>query len=341
MDAEEEETMDWEELRPIFRPETVHMGVMKVDTEECNKCGLCIQNCPFRAWEADEDGLPRLKDSYECFSCYNCMVACPLDAVSIVETYHVDKGFYATDPHPLPVRMPLQPRDAEGKPDEWNAIERAVFNRRSVRNFKDKPVPESIITRVLEAGRFAPSAGNCQPWRFVVVTDKALIEEMEGAIHGVTNTMYAMYKNDELVKNLIPMYEADPSPGLYDPRLILGGIGAIARKYGAVFLEAPVVILVAADTRAISGPDINVGICGQNMNLVANSLGVRACWVGFSKVIEMVPPLKEKLGLKDPWQISSALVLGYPKFKQDGIVAREFRPITWFREGAEGPELEE
>ena len=103
--------MDWEELRPIFRPETVHMGVMKVDTEDCNKCGLCIQNCPFRAWEADEDGLPRLKESYECFSCYNCMVACPLGAISMVESYHVDKGFYATDPHPLPARMPLQPRD--------------------------------------------------------------------------------------------------------------------------------------------------------------------------------------------------------------------------------------
>ena len=333
--------MDWEDLRPIFRPETVHMGVMKVDTEECNECGLCIENCPFRAWEADENDVPRLKESSECFSCYNCMVACPLDAISIVETYHVDKGFYATDPHPLPARMPLQPRDAEGNPDEWNAIERAVFNRRSVRNFKDKPVPESIIRRVLEAGRFAPSGGNCQPWKLVVVTDRALIEEMDEAIYGVLKMMYDTYKHDEMVKHLVPMYEADPNPGLYDPRLILGGIGAIARKYGPVFLNAPVVILVAGDTRAISGPDINVGICGQNMNLVANSLGVRACWVGFSQVVNMVPPLKEKLGLKDPWKISSSLVLGYPKFKQDGVVAREFRPITWFREGADGPELEE
>jgi hypothetical protein len=35
------------------------------------------------------------------------------------------------------------------------------------------------------------------------------------------------------------------------------------------------------------------------------------------------------------------MVLGYPKFKQDGVVPREFRPITWFREGADGPEIEE
>ncbi len=333
--------MPWEDLKLIFRPQTVHMGVMRVNEEECNNCGLCIENCPFQAWEADENGLPHLKETYECFSCYNCMVACPMDAISIVEQYHVDEGFYATDPHPLPAKMPLEPRDADGNPAEWNAIERAVFYRRSVRNFKDKPVPEPLIRRVLEAGRFAPSAGNCQPWKFVVVTDKALIEEMDEAIYNMLNMMYVTYKDDEMVKNLAPMYEANPTPGMYDPRIILGGLGSISKRNLPPFLKAPAVILIAGDERAISGPEINVGICGQNMNLVANSLGIRACWVGFSQAINMVPPLKEKLGLKEPWRIVSAMSLGYPRFRQDGVVAREFRPITWFRQGAGGPEIEE
>jgi len=121
----------------------------------------------------------------------------------------------------------------------------------------------------------------------------------------------------------------------------LGGIGAVARRYTPTFLNAPVVILIAADKRSIDHPKINMGICGQNMNLVANSLGIRACWVGFSQVLNMVPALKEKLGVSDPWEISTAIILGYPKFKQDGVVPREFRPITWFREGASGPEIEE
>lgn len=339
--------MPWEDVATIFRPETVHMGVMKVDLEKCTRpsgssCTLCFENCPFRAWEIPGEGkIPRQKEVSECFSCYNCMAACPRDAISIVESYRVDEGFYATDPHPLPAKMPLEPRDAEGNPDEWNAIERAVFYRRSVRNYKDQPVPEPLIRRVLEAGRFAPSAGNCQPWKFIVVTDKALIEEMNEALYGILNGMYGMYKHDEMVKNLVPMYEADPNPGLYDPRIVLGGLGGISRRDLPVFLNAPVVILIAGDERAISGPEINVGICGQNMNLVANTLGIKACWVGFSQVINMLPPLKEKLGLKDPWRICSSLVLGYPRFKQEGVVAREFRPVAWFREGSDGPEIEE
>jgi nitroreductase len=77
------------------------------------------------------------------------------------------------------------------------------------------------------------------------------------------------------------------------------------------------------------------------MNLVAQSLGIGFCWVGFSQIIEMDPPLKEKLGLKDPWVINNSCVLGYPDFKQSGMVPREFRPVTWFRQGAAGPEIEE
>jgi nitroreductase/Fe-S-cluster-containing hydrogenase component 2 len=338
--------MPWEDLKAIFRPETVHMGAMRADPEKCTRprgsdCRLCLDNCPFRAWEAEEGEAPHHKQAYECFSCYNCMAACPRKAISIVDPYHVDEGFYKTEPHSLPARLPLEPRDAEGNPDQWNAIEQGVLNRRSVRNFKDKPVPETLVRRVLEAGRFAPSAGNCQPWKFIVVTDKALIHEMNEALWTALNMFYNMYTNDEMVKNLAPGYEASPAPGTFDPRIILGGIGAVARRNLPVFLNAPVVILICCDERSIGGPEINAGICGQNMTLVANSLGIRACWVGFSQVIDNIPPLREKLGIAYPWKVTTAIVLGYPRFKQEGIVPREYRPITWFREGSAGPEIEE
>lgn len=332
--------MSWESVQAVFRPQTVHMGVLEVDRETCSKCGLCIKNCPFRAWEDGEDGFPVQKAEYECFSCYNCMIPCPSDSIRIVESYHVLEGPYATNPHPLPAVPPLPPRDAGGNADEWNAIERAVFNRRSVRNFRPKKaVPEHLIRRVLEAGRFAPSAGNCQPWKFVVVTNRALIEEMNEAIHSILNGMYQAYLSDDLVKHLAAGFEASPNYGSYDPRLILGGIGAIARRYGPVFLGAPAVILIACDERAISGPEINAGITGQNMSLVANSLGLRSCWVGFSQVLNM-HPLREKLGIAPPWRICSSIVLGYPRFKQDGVVPREYRPVAWFREGSEEAEVE-
>jgi nitroreductase len=50
----------------------------------------------------------------------------------------------------------------------------AIINtRRSVRAYADRPIPEAVLGRVLEAARLAPSARNRQPWRFVVVKDAA------------------------------------------------------------------------------------------------------------------------------------------------------------------------
>ena len=330
------------DLKEVFRPDDVHMGKMTVDPEKCNGCGLCIENCLFRTWEMGPDNVPRYKENWACFSCYNCMVACPTGAISIVEPYHVDSGFWKTQPHKLPAVYPLSARDADGNPDQWNEVEKIVFTRRTVRNFSDKPVPEPLIRRVLEAGRAAPSGGNSQPWKFIVITDKALIEEMNEAAYTMIKGTFDAFMDEERVKELAAAYEANPQPGGWDPRIILGGMGkSVAVRVNKVLVGAPVVILIAADSRAIGGPQLQVGICGTNMNLVANSLGLKATWIGFIAYCNARPDIMKKLGIEPPFSIVTSIVLGYPKFKQEGTVPREFRPITWFREGAAGPEIEE
>gem|GEM_PF-1008279 len=56
--------------------------------------------------------------------------------------------------------------------------------RRSVREFEARPVPQAVIEAMLEAGRLSPSGGNEQPWRFGVMTDRALIGQLaEAAYH--------------------------------------------------------------------------------------------------------------------------------------------------------------
>ena len=47
----------------------------------------------------------------------------------------------------------------------------AVQERRSIRAYQDKPVPREKLEKILEAGRLAPSARNCEPWHFIAVTD--------------------------------------------------------------------------------------------------------------------------------------------------------------------------
>ena len=53
-----------------------------------------------------------------------------------------------------------------------------IKTRRSIRKFKDEPVPDNQIYEILEAGRWSPSGKNNQPWRFVVIKNKTIKEKL-------------------------------------------------------------------------------------------------------------------------------------------------------------------
>ncbi len=54
----------------------------------------------------------------------------------------------------------------------------AINSRRSIRKFTPEPVPDEKVRQILEAARHAPSAGNSQPWKFMVVRDQNLKREL-------------------------------------------------------------------------------------------------------------------------------------------------------------------
>jgi len=54
----------------------------------------------------------------------------------------------------------------------------AILTRRSIRHFNPQPVPEEEIQVLLKAAMYAPSAGNAQPWHFVVIDERAVLDEV-------------------------------------------------------------------------------------------------------------------------------------------------------------------
>ena len=58
----------------------------------------------------------------------------------------------------------------------------SIRTRRSIRRYRRNPVPEDMVVKILEAGRWAPSASNSQPWNFIVLND----EEVRRSVASVT-----------------------------------------------------------------------------------------------------------------------------------------------------------
>ncbi len=57
-------------------------------------------------------------------------------------------------------------------------VSQAIRGRRSIRKFEPRDIPEQTLMEVLEAGRWAPSASNFQPWRFIVVRDEGIRRDL-------------------------------------------------------------------------------------------------------------------------------------------------------------------
>jgi nitroreductase len=223
---------------------------------------------------------------------------------------------------------------------EWNAVERAMLERRSIRKFKKAQVPGHLIRRLLEVARFAPSQGNCQPWKFVVVRDPDMIRGMED---------FCVERCRELSSALDYATMPAGSPRYWIARLKakllnrlrpnmlhpvpVTAVTAIAEGRFAVFHRAPTLILILVDKRGIGDPAVDVGICGTNIVLAAQSLGLGTCWIGLSTFLNDSRDWCERLGVEAPYEIVETIAVGHPVGDTTHLVARETHETAWFEDG--------
>lgn len=215
----------------------------------------------------------------------------------------------------------------------FTTVEEVIMRRRSVRLYRKQQVPEFMIKRILEAGRFAPSAGNAQPWKFVVIREPEIIQGMTETVKRLLGIFRAVldYRRPgffwlrpftQLIIRL-NRFELHPVP--------FGAIDLIARGRLGLWHGAPTVILIFKDVRGVGNPDMDCAIAGQNMVLCAHSMGLGTCWISFAKAaFKYSGKWKKRLGIKYPHKFVSSLAIGWPVGDPDGIVSRDTHAIEWY-----------
>ena len=83
-----------------------------------------------------------------------------------------------------------------------NELMREMLNRRSIRDFSSKEIPEIVIKNVLKTAMAAPSGANKQPWKFVVVKDKNIKKEIRIAAEKEEKKFYEQRATEEWLKDL-------------------------------------------------------------------------------------------------------------------------------------------
>lgn len=101
--------------------------------------------------------------------------------------------------------------------------------RRSVRDFDPRPVPEGVITAALRTAAAAPSGANRQPWRFVVVRDRAVKARLREAAEAEERAFYGGRAPDEWLEALEPLGTDARKPFLTEAPVL---IAIFLERYG-------------------------------------------------------------------------------------------------------------
>jgi len=135
------------------------------------------------------------------------------------------------------------------------AVLEIIHKRRSVRQYRSDPVPAEHITLILDAARMAPTAGNQQPWKFLVIQDRTKLNELKAAC--LQQGIERIKKREKLSEEAFQEREQ---------KLI---------QYYEKCFSAPVYIVVLVDTEC-QYPDYNKhdgALAAGNLMLAARALG--------------------------------------------------------------------
>ena len=92
----------------------------------------------------------------------------------------------------------------------YDILRQVIEGRRTVRRYTDAPVPEDDVRRILDAARYAPSSGNEQPWKFLVVRDRKRMDELRDAAFEIadkicTKSRYVIRRAKESLNGIDPV----------------------------------------------------------------------------------------------------------------------------------------
>lgn len=178
-----------------------------------------------------------------------------------------------------------------------------IRTRRSVRHFKKDFVRPEAIKVILDAGRWAPSANNCQPWEFVVVSE----EEEKVPLAELYVRAYRKEAEDLL-------FREDAEKLFSDPFKVKKRILSMLDMLRHQLLDPPYIIVVCVDPRKSRSYLLESGAAIQNMLLTAWDLNLGSCCIELattllSEYFEM-DNLKSLLGIPEEIKVIALIPIG-------------------------------
>lgn len=163
-----------------------------------------------------------------------------------------------------------------------------LINRRSIREFRDKEVPISIVKEIIQDTCLAPTASDLQPCRFIIIYDLDFMKKL----------------SDESKKNIVSDIIQNPASPmkLYED--------ALRNEQFNVFYNAPCLVYIIGP-KDVALTDVNCALTAAYFMFSAASRGLGTCWIELGKDIRD-PKTFDAIGMPDGYRIVAPIIIGYP-----------------------------
>jgi len=273
------------------------MKLIEIDEQKCKRDGICASDCPSGIISLkDKDSFPEMIPGGEaaCLVCGHCVAVCPHGALRHTK-----------------IPSKACPELIKDLLIGQEQVVQFLRSRRSIRQYRDKPVEKETIQRLIEVARYAPTGGNTQLVEWWVYTDRNDLRRFSAMV----------------VDWMRQVIETVPPTSLppYFPRILT----AWQSGQDTILRNAPVLILALAPAESATGM-VDLTIALSYLQLAALPMGLGTCWAGLvQRALLQWPPLKLALGLPEKSPHHYPMMLGYPRLEYHRLPERRQAKITW------------
>jgi len=279
--------------------------VIHIDADRCKSCGLCGEVCPRHITEtaAGPDGkatvVAQARESL-CMQCGHCVAVCPEQAIAV-------EGLDGEAFEPL--------RELGIGEEQLRTL---LQQRRSVRRYKERPVPREVLGRILSAARLAPTGTSRPTTGIIAIDDPDTLGRLSELAFGVYEGL------DKALGNPIGRFLVRRRAGSQTLAMlqdfVMPGVRWYIRWYreggsNEILRDCPNLVLFHSPIREPMG-EANCIIAAFHAVFMAEVLGVGTC------MNDLIPPacnraagLRELLDLPADREVYASLTLGFPRIR--------------------------
>lgn len=200
--------------------------------------------------------------------------------------------------------MPLQ--------DTGLNVFESILGRRSVRSYQDRNLERKAVNTLLEAAVRAPTAAHAEPWAFVIVQDRQLLQRLSDRVK--------------------PLFAEGAGPAAVAPPRQL--LETLPVPDASLFYDAGTLILICAKPL---GPfaTADCWLAAENLMLAARALGLGSCIIGSVLPALNIPEIKAELGIPAEYSAVAPIIVGHPRGETPMSSRQEPLILAWLSGGVD------